>query len=98
MCTSLVIPARRHSGGLVLMLFLLVGLALALPAGARAGYIESRFTAPSPPDPTWESAYDPQASQDKVAYRVAGDDDFRSGYVWWMSLPDAVAWPAVRLL
>lgn len=84
---------RRLAGGVVVLLLLIAGAALLLPTGARAGYIESRFTAPPPPDPAWESAGDPQVSQDHVAYKVGGDDDFRSGYVWQMGDPTAVAWP-----
>jgi beta propeller repeat protein len=94
MGTDRTISPRIHAGACIVLvlLILLAAAALALPPRAAAGYVASRFTAPSPPDPAWENAAAPQVSQGKVAYHVSGDDDFYSGYVWGVGGAAASAW------
>lgn len=78
-------PARLALSACALCL--LAALVVAPTAGAD--HIAARFTAPPPPDPDWENQLRPQVSQDGVAWRVSGDDDFQMGYVW--GLGDAAA-------
>lgn len=102
MGTGTVITWRGSRTGLVILLLLTAGLTAAPGAAARtryiesrlsdpSGYVESRFTAPSPADPEWESAWTPRVSEDRVAYRVIDDED--SAWVWQIGQTDAVAWP-----